>query len=101
MVHRCAVLEQLRQCAPALECLTLWWHDVEMLLTHSALPWPSVRELNILLETGKRNIPSAPLIGQLPTKMAFPQLRYLSVGPRWISFFFYFFMSTAVASRTI
>jgi hypothetical protein len=82
MNHRCAILEQLRQCAPALEFLTLWWHDVEMLLTHSALPWPSIRELNIRVETGKQNIPSAPLIGQLPTTMAFPQLRYLSVGPR-------------------
>jgi hypothetical protein len=77
MNHRCVILEQLRRCAPALECLTLWWHDVEMLLTHSTLPWSSVRELNMLVETGKGNIPSAPLIGQLPTKMAFPQLRSL------------------------
>ena len=82
MHHRRVILEQLRRCAPALECLTLWWHDVQMLITHSAGPWPSVRELNVRLKTGKRNIPSASLIGQLPTATAFPQLRYLSFGSR-------------------
>ena len=80
--HRHAILEQLRQCAPALECLTLWWDDVKILLAHFALPWPSVRELHIRVETGKENIPSASLIRQSQTNWAFPQLRYLSFGSR-------------------
>ena len=80
--HRRVILEQLRRCAPAVECLTLWWHDVQMLLKHSAGPWPSVRELNVRLKTGKRNIPSASLIAKLPTTAAFPQLRYLSFASR-------------------
>ena len=82
MGHRHAILEQLRRCAPALECLTLWWPDVKILLAHPALPWPSLRELHVRVETGKGNIPSASLIGQLPTNWAFPQLRYLSFGAR-------------------
>jgi hypothetical protein len=62
--------------------LTLWWHDVKLLLTQSAVPWPSVRELNIRLRTGKGSFPSASLIAQLPTSTAFPQLRYLSFRSR-------------------
>ncbi|CAF1121845.1 unnamed protein product [Rotaria sp. Silwood1] len=80
--HRCIILDQLRQCAPSLQCLTLWWHDVRLLLKHSNSPWPSIQQLNILLRTHTKDNPSASLIRRLPTIKVFPQLRYLSLGAR-------------------
>ncbi len=79
--HRIIVLELIRVNAPSLQCLTLWWHDI-LLLTKSHSPWPSVRQLNVLLRTHKKDDPPASLIGRLPTNKAFPQLRYLSFGGR-------------------
>jgi hypothetical protein len=78
--HRCIILDQLRQCAPSLQCLTLWWYDVRLLLKHSISPWPSIRQLNIRLRTCRKDNPSASLIKRLPTTKAFPELRYLSFG---------------------
>ncbi|CAF1510539.1 unnamed protein product [Rotaria sp. Silwood1] len=82
--YRCIILEQFRQCACALESLTLYWSDIQLLLKHSSLPWPFVRQLNILMESCT-NIPSASLIKRLPTNKAFPQLQYLSFGGRRFS----------------
>ncbi|CAF2958401.1 unnamed protein product [Rotaria sp. Silwood2] len=82
--YRCFILEQFRQCACALESLTLYWSDIRLLLKHSSLPWPFVRQLNILMESCT-NIPSASLIKRLPTNKAFPQLQYLSFGGRRFS----------------
>ncbi|CAF3913366.1 unnamed protein product, partial [Rotaria sp. Silwood1] len=79
--YRCIILEQFRKCASALECLTLHWSDLELLLEHSSSPWPFVRQLNIRLKA-RTNFPSASLIKQLPTNKAFPQLQYLSFSGR-------------------
>jgi hypothetical protein len=81
--YRCIILEQFRRCAPALEYLTLYWSDVRLLLKHSALPWPFVRQLNIRLkslEPDRDDTPSVSLIKRLPKNEAFPQLTYLSFG---------------------
>ena len=78
--NRCFILDQLRHCAPSLQCLTLWWHDLHSLLEHSHSPWPSIQELNIRLRAGR--VPCASLIKRLPISKVFPQLRYLTVGPR-------------------
>ncbi|CAF4015693.1 unnamed protein product [Rotaria sp. Silwood1] len=82
--YRCIILEQFRKCASALECLTLHWSDLELLLEHSSSPWPLVRQLNIRLKT-RTDFPSASLIKQLPTNKAFPQLQYLSFSGRRFS----------------
>ncbi|UJR07961.1 hypothetical protein I4U23_012240 [Adineta vaga] len=83
--YRCVILEQFRRCSSLLECLTLNWSVIELLLEHSFSPWPTVRQLNILMES-YTNFPSASLIKQLPTDKAFPQLQYLSFGGRRFSF---------------
>jgi hypothetical protein len=80
--NRCFILDQIRQCAPSLQCLTLWWHDLRLLLKHSNSHWPSIQQLNILLRIHEKDNPSASLIKRLPTSKAFPQLRYLSFGYR-------------------
>jgi hypothetical protein len=80
--HRCVILDQLRQCAPSLECLTLWWHDVQLLFECSILPWSSIQKLNIRLRIHEKDNPSASLLVRLPTIKAFPELRYLSFGSR-------------------
>lgn len=80
--HRSIILDQLRQCAPSLQCLTLWWCDVQLLLEHSHSPWLSIQQLNILLRTYEQDNPPASLIKRLPTDKVFPQLRYLSFGGR-------------------
>ena len=82
--YRCIIFEQFRKCAPALECLTLYWPDVKLLLEHSSSPWSFVRQLNIRLESSS-NLPSASLIERLPTNKAFPQLQYLSFSGRRFS----------------
>ena len=78
--NRCFILDQLRQCAPSLQCLTLWWHDLRPLLKYSDSPWPSIQQLNILLRAEEK--PSASVIKRLPISKAFPHLRYLTVGSR-------------------
>ena len=83
--YRCFILEQFRQCASVLECLTLYWSDVQLLLKHSYSPLPFIRQVNILIESCT-NIPPPALIKQLPTNRAFPQLQYLSFGGRRYSF---------------
>jgi len=80
--NRCFILDQLRQCAPSLECLTLWWHDVQLLFECSILPWSSIQKLNIRLRIHEKDNPSASLLERLPTIKAFPELRYLSFGSR-------------------
>lgn len=80
--NRCFILDQLRQCAPSVQCLTLWWHDLRPLLKHSDSPWPSIQQLNILLRSVEKDNPSASLIKRLPTNKAFPQLKYLTFGSR-------------------
>ena len=81
---RCLILDQFRQCAPALESLMLHYSDVELLLEHSSSPWSFVRQLHIRLESYS-NFPSASLIKRLPTNKAFPQLQYLSLSGRRFS----------------
>ncbi|CAF4092816.1 unnamed protein product [Rotaria sordida] len=78
------ILEQFRQCATALESLTLYWSDIRLLLKHSSSPWSFVRQLNILLDIDEK-IPSPFLTKRLPTNEAFPQLQYLSFGGRRFS----------------
>lgn len=82
IANRCFILDQLRQCAPSLRCLTLWWHDLQPFLDHSNSPWPSIEQLNILLRTMEKDDPSASLIKRLPTENVFPQLKYLTFGSR-------------------
>lgn len=82
--YRCFILQQFRQCTSILQCLTLSWSDVRLLLKHSSSPWPCIRQLNTFLETST-NIPSPSTIKQLPTNKAFPQLQYLSFGGRRFS----------------
>ena len=82
--YRCFILEQFRQCASALECLTLYWSNIRLLLKYSSSPWPFIRQLNILMKTCSK-IPSRSLIKQLPTNTAFPQLEYVSFGGRRFS----------------
>jgi hypothetical protein len=79
----CVILEEFRKCTCALQSLTLSWCDIQ-LLQYSSSPWPSVRQLNILIDSFKQ-IPSPSLIKQLPTNKAFPQLEYLSFGGRRFS----------------
>ncbi|CAF1294548.1 unnamed protein product [Rotaria sordida] len=74
------ILDQIRRCAPLLQCLTLWWHDLRPFLTYSHLPWPSIQQLNIRLR--RQDNPPASLIKRLPTNQAFPQLQYLTFGSR-------------------
>lgn len=81
---RCFILEQFRQCASVLHCLTLYWSDIRLLLEHSFSPWSSIRQVNILMESCTK-IPPPTLIKQLPTNKAFPQLQYLSFGGRRFS----------------
>ena len=76
--HRCIILDQLRQSAPSLQSLILWWHDVKLLLEHSDSPWPSINQLQIRLPTNPKENPSASLVKRLPTVKAFPQLQCLS-----------------------
>ena len=83
-LYRYILLEQFRQCATALESLTLNWSDIRLLLKHFSSPWPFVRQLNILLDS-YRKIPSPFLTKRLPTNEAFPQLQYLSFGGRRFS----------------
>ena len=82
--YRCFILEQFRQCASALESLTLYWSNIRLLLKHSSSPWPFIRQLNILMKSCSK-IPSPFLIKQLPTNKAFPHLEYLSFGGRRFS----------------
>ena len=79
-LYRYILLEQFRQCATALESLTLYWSDIRLILKHSNSPWSFVRQLNILLEDTDREILSPFLTKRLPTNEAFPQLQYLSFG---------------------
>jgi hypothetical protein len=80
--NRCFILDQLRQCAPSLQCLTLSWHDLRSFLKHSNSPWSSILQLNILLRSAGRDNPSAAMIKCIPTNNAFPQLQYLTFGGR-------------------
>jgi hypothetical protein len=80
--NRCFILDQLRQCAPSLQCLTLWWHDLRPFLKHSNSPWSSILQLNILLRAAGQDNPSAAMIKRIPTNNAFPQLQYLTFGGR-------------------
>ncbi|CAF1403453.1 unnamed protein product [Adineta ricciae] len=82
--YRCFILEQFRKCASALECLSLYISNIELLLEHSSSPWPFVWQLNIYIES-YRDFPSACFIKQLPTHKAFPQLQYLSFNGRGYS----------------
>ena len=82
---RSFILDQFRKCAPALECLMLYWSDVELLLRHCSSAWSSVRQLNIHLES-HIHFPCVSLIKRLPTNKAFSQLQYLSFNERRLSF---------------
>jgi hypothetical protein len=82
IANRCFILDQLRQCAPSLQCLKLWWHDLQPFLKHSNSPWPSIEQCNILLRTMEKDDPPASLIKRLPTNHVFPQLKYLTFGAR-------------------
>jgi hypothetical protein len=83
--YRCIILEQFRKCASTLECLTVHWSDVELLLEHSSSPWPFIRQLSIRLKSCA-NFPSASLIKRSPPSKAFPHLQYLSFSGRRFSF---------------
>ncbi|CAF1384390.1 unnamed protein product [Adineta ricciae] len=80
--HRRILLEQLRQCAPTLERLTLWWHDTLHLLDIDA-PWPSIERFFVRLRYNEEDNPPASLVGRLASHKVFPRLRYLTfLGPR-------------------
>ena len=75
------ILKQFRQTALLPDYLTLDSFDVQLLLEHFSSPRSPVRQLNIRLETHAQ-IPCASFTKRLPTKQAFPQLQYLSLGGR-------------------